>query len=99
MLLLRAFTLTSQPKKEQSSTGMLGALLKQVVGGLDRIPGEIVRAYEDQKRVIGGRRQPSDVVRMLQAISYQKLTFIRIDALDECVARHQVKILGSLIRR
>jgi len=96
MLLFHTFALTSQPKKEVSSTGMLGALLKQVVGGLDRIPGEIVSAYEDQKRVIGGRQQLSDVVRMLQTTSYQKRTFICIDALDECVARHQVKILGSL---
>ena len=84
-------------QKEQSSTGVLGALLKQVVSGLDRIPGEIVSAYEDHRGVIGGRRpQLSDVVRMLQAISSQKRTFICIDALDECVARHQVKILGSL---
>ena len=42
-------------QKEQSSTSMLGAVLKQVVGGLDEVPGEIARAYGDQRRVIGGR--------------------------------------------
>jgi len=84
-------------REVQSSTSVLGALLKQVVGGLEKIPGEIMKAYEDQRRVIGGRGpQLSDVVRMLQTISCQKRTFICIDALDECVARHQVKILGSL---
>jgi len=84
-------------QKEQSSTSILGAVLKQVVGGLDEVPVEIARAYGDQKRVIGGRgpRLP-DVVRMLQTTSSEKRTFICIDALDECVAEHQVKILSSL---
>ena len=84
-------------QKEQSSTSVLGALLKQVVGGLDEVPGEIARAYENHKKVIGGRGpRLSDVVRMLQTSSSQKRTFICIDALDECAAGHQVKFLGSL---
>ena len=84
-------------QREQSSTSVLGALLKQVVGGLNEIPGEIARAYENQKKVIG-RRGPrlSDVVRMLQTTSSKRRTFICIDALDECVAGHQVKLLSSL---
>ena len=84
-------------QKEQSSTSVLGALLKQVVGGLDEIPGEIARAYENQKKVIGGRGpRLSDVVRMLQTTSSEKRTFICIDALDECMAGHQAKLLSSL---
>ena len=84
-------------QKEQPLTSMLGTLLKEVIGGLDEVPGEIARAYEDQKKVIGGRApQLSDVVRMLQTISYERRTFICIDALDECVAGHQVKLLSSL---
>ena len=84
-------------QKEQPLTSMLATLLKQVVGGLDEVPGEIARAYEDQKKVIGGRTpQLSDVVRMLQAISYERRTFICIDALDECMTGHQVKLLSSL---
>jgi len=84
-------------QKEQSSTGMLGALLKQVVGGLGEVPGEIVEAYEDQKTVIGGRapRLP-DIVKMLQATSSQKRMFICVDALDECAAEYRVKVLDSL---
>ena len=84
-------------QKEQSSTSMFGALLKQAVGGLGEVPEEIARAYEDQKRVIGGRGpQLSDIVKMMQTTSSKKPTFICIDALDECVAEHRVKLLNSL---
>ena len=84
-------------QKEQSSTSMLGALLKQAVGGLGEVPEEIARAYEDQKKVIGGRGpQLSDIVKMMQTTSSKKPTFICIDALDECVAEHRVKLLNSL---
>ena len=84
-------------QREQSSTSMLGALLKQVVNGLEEVPGEIAKAYEDQKKVIGGRRpELSDILKMLQTISSEKLTFICIDAFDECGPEHRVKILDSL---
>ena len=84
-------------KKEQSPTNMLGAVLKQVVSGLGDVPEEIVRAYEDQKRVIGGRGpQLVDIVKMLQNTTSLKRTFICIDGLDECVAGYRVKILDSL---
>ena len=84
-------------QKEQPSTSMLGALLKQVVSGLGEVPGEIIKAYEGQKKVIGGRRpELSDILRMLQATSSEKLTFICIDALDECAADHRVRVLDSL---
>ena len=83
-------------QKEQSPTSMLGALLKQVVGGLGGVPVEIAEAYEDQKKVIGGRGPGlSDIVNMLQTTSPENRTFICIDALDECVAEHQVKLLNS----
>jgi len=84
-------------QKEQSSTSMLGALLKQVVSGLGEVPGEIAKAYEDQKKVIGGRRpELSDILKMLQATSSERFTFICIDALDECAADHRVRVLDSL---
>ena len=76
---------------------MLGALLKQVVGGLEEVPGEIVETYENQKGLIGRRApQLSDIVKMLQTITSSKRTFICIDALDECAAEHRVKLLNSL---
>ena len=84
-------------RREQSSTRMLGALLKQVVGGLGEVPGGISQAYEDQKKVIGGRGpQLSDIAKLLQTTSSERLTFICIDAMDECAPEHLVKILDSL---
>jgi len=84
-------------KKEQPPASTLGALLKQILSGLEEVPEEIVRDYEDQKKVIGGRGPLlSDIVKMLQTTSSKKRTFICIDALDECVAGDRIKILNSL---
>jgi len=84
-------------RREQSSTRMLGALLKQIVGGLGEIPGGISQVYEDQKKVIGGRGpQLSDIAKLLQTTSSERLTFICIDAMDECAPEHRVRILDSL---
>ena len=74
---------------------MLGALLKQVVKGLDETPQEISRAYQNRNSVIGEGGAPlADIVAMLQTTSSEKPTFICIDALDECAYR--VKLLNSL---
>ena len=84
-------------QQEQSSTSMLGTLLKQLLVGMREVPEEIVQAYEDQKNLIGGRRpRLPDIVKMLQTISSTKRTFICIDALDECVPEHRTKLLDSL---
>ena len=42
-------------RKEQSVTSMLGSLLEQIVGGMEKIPEEISRAFQDRKLAIGGR--------------------------------------------
>jgi len=84
-------------QKEQSPTSMLGAILKQVVGGLEEMPGEIAQTYEDQGKVIGGRGpQLADIVKMLHITSSKKRTFICVDALDECLVGYRVKVLDSL---
>ena len=84
-------------QKEQSPACMLGAVLKQAVSGLEEVPKEIAQAYEDQKKVIGGRGpQLADIVTMLQATSSGRPTFICIDALDECMAGYRAKLLDSL---
>ena len=84
-------------RKEQSATSMMGSLLKQMVSGMGTIPEEISRAFQEQKRAIGGRgpRLP-DIVKMLQVITSSLRVFICIDALDECAVAHRVKILNSL---
>ena len=84
-------------RTRQSPTSMLGAVLRQAVGGLEEVPKEIVQAYKEQKQVIDGRGlRLADIVKMLQNTVPMKLTFICIDALDECVARCRVDILDSL---
>ena len=84
-------------RKEQSVTSMLGALVKQVVSGMENIPEEISRAFQEQKMAIGGREpRLADIVKMLQAITSSLSPLICIDALDECMAVHRVKLLISL---
>ena len=84
-------------RKEQSLVSMLGAVLKQIVSGLEKVPEEIAQAYEDHRKVIGGRElQLDDTVKILQTITGERPTFICIDALDECVAKYRVKLLDSL---
>ena len=84
-------------QQEQSSTSLLGALLKQLVVGLGEVPEEMAQAYKEQKNSIGGRRpQHTDIVKMLQTATSKKRTFICLDALDECAPEHRVKLLNSL---
>ena len=84
-------------QKEQSPTTTLSSLLKQVVCGLEEIPAKIIKAFQGQKKVIGGRKLGlGEIVEMLQDISSSRLTFICIDALDECMAENQAEVLDSL---
>jgi len=84
-------------RKEQTATAMLGSLVKQMVSGMDRIPGEISRAFQEQKKAIGGcGPQLADLVKMLQTATSSQPTFICIDALDECVGVQRVRVLDSL---
>ena len=91
------FYLDFAARKEQSVANILGSLLRQVVGGMDKVPEEILRVFQKEKMAIGGRgpRLP-DIVKMLQAITFTLRTFVCIDALDECAAAHRVKLLNSL---
>ena len=84
-------------RKEQSATSMLGSLLKQIVGGMENIPEEISQAFQEQKKVVGGRRLLlPDIVKTLGAVTSSLRTFVCIDALDECVVVHRAKLLDSL---
>ena len=57
-------------REEHAATGVLGSLLQQIVGGMERIPEEILRALRDQKEAIGGRRpRLVDIVKMLQLVT------------------------------
>ena len=91
------FYLDFAARKEQSVANILGSLLRQVVGGMEKVPEEIAQVFQKQKMAIGGRgpRLP-DIVTMLQTIASSLRTFVCIDALDECAAADRVKLLNSL---
>jgi len=91
------FYLDFAARKEQSVANILGSLLRQIVGGMEKVPEEIIQAFQEQKMAIGGRapRLP-DIVNMLQTITSSLRTFVCIDAWDECGAAHRVKLLNSL---
>jgi len=76
---------------------MLGSLLKQAPGGLERIPDEISQTFQDHKKVVGGRglRVP-EIVKILQIFTSLQSTFICVDALDEFVEGHRPEILDPL---
>jgi len=91
------FYLDFAARKEQSVASILGSLLRQVVGGMEKVPEEITRAFQEQKMAIGGRGpRLLDIVKMLQTITSSLRTFVCIDAWDECAAVHRVKLLNSL---
>jgi len=84
-------------REAQSATNMLGSLLKQLLSGLEAISVEIVQRFRGQKKAIGGRRiQLADIVKMCAAVTSLQRTFICVDALDECVPRHRLEVLGAL---
>jgi len=83
--------------KEQSPAAILGSVLKQVVGGLNKVPEKIIKAFRDRKKVIGGQRLAlAEIVEFLQDIASTRRTFICMDALDEYPLGHRVKLLNSL---
>jgi len=84
-------------REEQTATSMLGSLLKQVVSGMERVPENISRALQEQKRAVSGRKpQLGDIVKMLQLITSSQPTFMVIDALDECTTVQRFRLFDSL---
>ena len=83
---------------EQSATGLLGALLKQVVSALEPIPDEVKKAFENSKGGVGGRRPLLlEVLEMLiKSLSLLHRVFICIDALDEFHAKHRPELWEAL---
>ena len=84
-------------REAQSPINMLGSLLKQLLGGVEAIPGEIIRKFRSQKKAIGGRRvQLPDIIRMFATLSTLQRTFVCVDALDECIPEHQLEVIEAL---
>ena len=84
-------------REEQSTASMLGSLLKQAIGGMEGIPEEISRAFQEQKKAIGGcGPQLVDMVKMLQEITSVQTMVMCIDGLDECLGVQRAKLFDSL---
>ena len=94
---IACFYINFMAREEQFPTNILGSILKQVVGGLERIPDDIRQTFRDHKMAISGRglRVPELVV-MLQTVTSLRPTFICVDALDQCAERHRHEVLDSL---
>ena len=84
-------------RKEQTTSNMLGAMLRQLVGS-GNIPEDIRKAFEDSKDHFGGvRPQVPQLVTMLKTVIGQRQrVVICIDALDESLAAHRDGLLRSL---
>lgn len=83
-------------QEEQTPTGILGSLIKQMISGMERIPEAISRALQEQKAANGRKPQLVDIVKMLQLITSSLPTFMVIDAMDECRFEHRIGLLNSL---
>lgn len=85
-------------QNEQSPTGLLGVLLKQVVSALKLIPDEVQKAFEDSKGGVGGRRLllPNILEMLVESLTRLRRVFICIDALDELPAKHRPELWRSL---
>ena len=83
---------------EQTATGVLGVLLKQIVSALEPIPDQVQQAFEGSKRRAGGRRLLlADTLEMLaKPLSCLRRVFLCIDALDEFPAKHRPELWESL---
>ena len=84
-------------QQEQTTTDMLGAILRQLVGKRD-IPVDLRKTLKEEKKKAGGRRPLlPDLMRILRTtIALLPQVFICIDALDECLPKHLPELLGSL---
>ena len=84
-------------KEEQSTTSMLGAMLKQLAsrGGITE---NLREAFRKAKKEFGGRGLllPDMVDILKMAIASLPRVFICIDALDESTAKHRRELLESM---
>ena len=84
-------------QKEQTTTHIMGAILKQLV-----VQGEVLEhvqiAFRKAKKEVGGRglRLPDMVQMLKQAVATLPQVVICIDALDECLPKHLLELLVSL---
>jgi len=84
-------------QQEQTSTNIIGAILKQLAARGEML--EHVRsAFQKAKMEVGGRglRLPDMAQMLKRVVATLPQVFISIDALDECLPKHLLELLGSL---
>ena len=82
---------------EQTAANIMGAILKQLVAREEIL--EYVRMeFQKAKKELGGRglRLPDMVQMVKRVVATLPQVFICIDALDECLPKHLLELLGSL---
>src|SRR5207302_903649 len=84
---------------EHSTAHLLGAMIRQVVGGFEHIPQEIEEAFEWSQKRMGGRELESSEARKLLISTLRTLqkSYICIDALDEFPDEHRLDLLEALM--
>ena len=85
-------------KQEQSTTNILGSMLKQLACRGGGIPEQIRDAFQKAKNGLGGRNllPPRMVDILKETIASLPRVFICVDALDECAPKHRRDLLESL---
>ena len=84
-------------QQEQTTTNIMGAILKQLVGR-GGIPDYLREAFQKAQKEFGGRGlRLANLIRMLKiAIASLPKAFICLDALDECLPKHLPELFKSL---
>ena len=84
-------------QQEQTTTNIMGAILKQLVGR-EGIPKYLQEAFQKGKKEFGGRGpRLAELMGMLKiAIASLPQVFICVDALDECLPKYLPELLESL---
>ncbi|RPA93313.1 ankyrin [Choiromyces venosus 120613-1] len=84
----------------QTTSKVLGSVLRQVVGALPRIPREMQKAFQNAKKQVDGcgLLLPEVLEMLIKSLSSLKQGFICIDGLDEFPSKNRPKLWDSLHR-
>ena len=89
-----------QVRGEQSARGLLGSVLRQVVGALAFVPDEVRGAFEQARRQVDASepRLPEILDMLVRSLAHLQKGFICIDGLDEFPTQQRTQLWGSLQR-